>query len=282
MYGWLSGCNRRLHVRLRAAIGVLLLIVGLGVWTAPAVASGGSGEGPDTVSAFLVDYTAAKKSKDVQELVRLCARASKLYDDVTTEKLRKQLIDAVGKAPSIKRSDEVLAAVLDALGEMADPKGAKYIKKYLRMRNKEHASDTLQLAIKTAGLVPDKSLVGPLLTLYDKSKVIRVKQLAATALSNFGSVKRHRCKILETLIGSLKSVKPGGHGRMSGSGANPDVPSGYGHYGGPAQIWSALSPIMPRILNKLTGQDVATLDTWFGIYNANKRNPKSLFVHDED
>lgn len=282
MYGWLLGRERPpQRVGLRRTAWFLLLGFGWGVPAGPAVA--GSGGSADTFQAFQVDYAAAKKAKDVEALVQLCHRASKLYDDATTDKLRKQLIDAVGKATRIKRDDELCAAVLDALGEMGDPLGARYIKPHLRMRSKEHASDTLQRAIKTAGLVPDKSLVAPLLTLFDKSKLIRVKQLAARSLGNFGRVERHRCKILETLITTLKSVKPGGHGRMSGGSSNPNqVPSGSGRFTGPAQIWNALSPMMPGILNKLTGQQVATLDSWFGLYNGAKRNPGSLFLIDDE
>lgn len=243
----------------------------------------------DTLPALQADLKVYKKTKDVSSLVRACNRASILYDDVTTDKQRKLLVDIVGKMPSIKKDEDVVHASLDALGEMADPKGAKYIKRYLKIVKKDKASKTLKLAIRTAAKVPEKSLVGPLLRIFQTTKVVSAQRMAAQSLANFRSVKKYRAKILETLISEVKKVKPGGPGRMSGGGGPGGVDptyggglgtgtGGYGEPSGPTAVWSALAPILPSLLNKFTGQSLSSLDDWFGVYNQNKSKPQVLFI----
>ena len=123
----------------------------------------------------------------------------------------------------------------------------------------KRASDTLKAAVEAASQLPDPSLVAPLLKIVTRSKTTGIMEEAVFALGKFKDARKYRGRILETLVGEAKKVKPGNRPRMRGS---QDSLNGngtpYGRESGPGARWAALSASVPVALRELTGQDVRT------------------------
>ena len=133
-----------------------------------------------------------------------------------------------------------------------------------------------------AAVLPDDSLVEPLLAMVEDSKNFSVAGRAMETLGAFGTVKRKREKILETLAKTTERVKPGGQPRHGATSNESNPEGGLGSsQGGTAARWSVLSPILPKTLNKLTGRSYPTPDEWFIAVKENKGRLKGLFVEGE-
>lgn len=218
-------------------------------------------------------------------------RAVEMYGDaVRQDDLRAQLVTLVGHQAGRRESEVVTLAALRALGDMGDPRGARYVKPFLRQRDRKKASPMLMAAVGVAGEVPDASLVEPLLKIVEKSKTFKVATLAMASLGKFRRCKRKRARILERLVKTVEKARPGGRPGMRGAGSGSDDftgtsggtdPGFVGKEGGATARWSALTAALPGALNELTGRDIAQVEDWFLYYEDNKRNLKRLFK-DED
>ncbi|MDJ0521759.1 MAG: hypothetical protein QNJ90_06755 [Planctomycetota bacterium] len=259
----------------------LLLISAFGLLT-PQVAA--EGETADALAKRLVDLTEQVKShraaKDMAALGGDLKAAVALHKDADGHKrLRKKVIALIGNLPKKMVGEKLRLDMLAALAQTGDPEGAKYIRFYLKQPNAKKATPLLRAAIRTAGQVPDGSLVSPLLKIVTKSKHMGAASQALTALGNYHGVKTHRAKIMKTVVETVRKSRPGVKGVMK----DPVEGDMYNHAGEATHSrWGALSRVLPKMLATLTRNEQfsASVDEWFTMYDDNKRNLKALFVDD--
>lgn len=227
-------------------------------------------------------FKEAKRDKNIQAMCELIDSAGDLFEDCCDdEDLQEDILKWTGKAARGVRGAAVEVAVLEELGEIGDARGAKYIKRYLRQRNPEEVTDTLKAAVDAAALVPDGSLVAPLLKIVEKSETTGIVKEAVLALGKYRACTRHRARIVETFVEEARKVKPGGRPRMRGGQEKLD--GGYGPVGresGPGARWAALSETVPTALRELTGQDIRGIGEWIRVVKAHKGKLGDLFQDD--
>jgi hypothetical protein len=188
-----------------------------------------------------------------------------------------------------RRGEKAAPYVLDALGEMGDPRGSRYVRPFLHQHDLKKSDELLEKAVAVAGKLPDDDLVEPLLRIVEKSKTFGIAAAAMRSLGHFGHVKRYRKQILERLVKTVKKNKPGGRPGMrgsSGGGLDPyatgsgSVP--YPNQSDPSARWGVLAGALPGALNALTGQKVASAADWFSVFDGAKRDLDSLFVLEDE
>ena len=237
--------------------------------------------------ALAIEVKGHKKAKDYEALDEDLTRARTLYEEASgDDKLRGQLVDLVGSIAKGCKSEVVAPFVLDALADMGDLRGAKYIKPYLKQRNLKVSSSLLQKAVAVSADVPDPSLVEPLLRIVEKSKTYGIAADAIESLARFGECKKKRRKILERLCKSIKKSKPGGRPGMRGGGGMDDGSGNMGNAtamgqeGGASARWNALARVLPSALNSLTGRDIHQAADWFELVRESKGKLALLFTED--
>jgi hypothetical protein len=125
---------------------------------------------------------------------------------------------------------------------------------------------------------PDETLIDPLMKIVDDSKNVEVAAKSMEALGSFGRHKRRREALLEDLVKTVQRVQPGGRGQAGKENqTNPEAGAG-SKTGGNAQArWTALSPVLPKTLNDLTGQNFGSTEDWFAVFKEHKRDLGGLF-----
>jgi hypothetical protein len=267
--------------RLRALAVVLPLV---GLLLGPAAAEE---EAPDPLLTKVLEL-----EKEVAEHVKQDATAA-LLEDATQAcalhkelepqpALRKRTLEVFRTLLRAVKEDRDKERVLEALGGTADPEAASIVRPLLRQPNPKEADGLLLKAIATAGQLPARETVQPLLAIVDKSKHMGAASAAMSALGAFGKVISQRVRILETLVDILAPLQPGGRpgprGAGGGVGDAPEpVPSGPGQAGESAAKWAALAPVLPKALSSLTKREVTTAEQWFLLVKQNKRDLGRLF-----
>lgn len=236
----------------------------------------------ERVDELKAKFKLAKKKKDVHAMRALIDSAGDLYEDCCDEeKLQLAVLKFTGTAGKGTKGHEIKVKVLEELAEIGDLRAARYVKSYLRQPDPKRASDTLKAAVEAASHLPDSSLVAPLLKIVTRSKTTGIMAEAVYALGKFGDAKKHRVRILETLVDEARKVKPGNRPRMRGS---QDSLNGngtpYGRESGPGARWAALSSSVPVALRELTGQDVRSLSEWMNLVKEHKGKYAGLFAND--
>ena len=234
----------------------------------------------ERLAELKVKFKEAKKKKDVNSMRALLDSASDLYEDCCDEeKLQLEVLKFTGIAGKGTKGHEIKVLVMQELAEIGDLRAAKYVKTYLKQPDPKRASDTLKAAVEAASQLPDPSLVAPLLKIVTRSKTTGIMEEAVFALGKFKDARKYRGRILETLVGEARKVKPGNRPRMRGS---QDSLNGngtpYGRESGPGARWAALSASVPVALRELTGQDVRTLSEWMNLVKSHKGKYADLFV----
>lgn len=231
---------------------------------------------------------AHKKALDLSGLEDDLERAKTLYGEARAEdKLCGQLIKLVGSLTRGSKDMPLATAMLRALAEIGDPRGARYVKPYLRQRDKKQAPAMLAVAVDAAADVRHSSLVKPLLEIVLKSKTYAIAAKCVATLGHYKDIKRSRNTIVETLLKALKKCKPGGRPRMRGGSTSMDGSggdmggSGSGQGGGAGARWAALRGAVPRALQNLTGQEFGGTDEWLAVLKEYKGKYGQLFVEDE-
>ena len=235
----------------------------------------------ERVEELTSKFKEAKKEHDENQMSALLDSASDLFEDCCKdEKLQDAVIKFAGTASKGLRGEKFDILVLRELSEIGDMRAAKYIKPFLRQRDRDKTSETLKEAIEAAAHVPDPSLVRPLLTLVEKSEHTIAMQEAVYALGKFRGATRHYKRIFETLADEARKVKPGNRPRMRGNGN--DLTGGdstpYGRESGPGARWNALSRAVPAALRELTGQEIRDIGEWMHVIKNAKGKYDSLFV----
>ena len=212
---------------------------------------------------------------DIDAAVKLFEESKAIEDERERNKAQEKIVKLVGSL-SKTREDSVAKAAILALGTMGHEDGAKYVKPHLRPVKDSQASSLTVAAIESAGKIHADSLVTPLLNMVEKSKNYTVAARAMRALGKFGSSKRYRGKILETLAATVHKSKPGNRVRQKENKSNPD--GGYiGGVGGSQARWRTLGPVLPEALNELTGQRFPTAEDWFDVVKEYDGNLDVLF-----
>ena len=89
------------------------------------------------------------------------------------------------------RDPALAKPMLHTLGDIGDPRGAKYIKPYLRQRDPKKAPDLLKVAVAVSAEVCDASLVGPLLKIVLKSKTYADTKAREKARKIFNKIEKY-------------------------------------------------------------------------------------------
>ena len=119
--------------------------------------------------------------------------------------------------------------------------------------------------------------MAPLLTFVEKSKNYDLSARAVRALGEFRDVSlRNRTRIVASLAKTVQKDMPGRPKRGQENQTTGDYR--VGRTGSSvSRRWSALSPEIPRALNKLTGQNFLTVEDWIDVVRDNKGRLSALF-----
>lgn len=240
----------------------------------------------DRLKAWKIDVKTHRKKRDASALKTDFEKARSLYEDAASdEKLRGKLITAFGTAAKGSKDEELHKSVIMLLSDLGDVRGARYLKPYLKQRDKSVASPLLDLAVGAAADLPDACLVGPLLKIVTDSRHMGILQDAVASLGKYRSVKSKRVKIIEVLLKAAKKCKPGGRPRMRGPQESLDGGFGeggppQGREGSPTARWNALCRSVPRALKELTSIEQSSVQDWFLIAKSNKGKLGKLFPKD--
>ncbi len=217
-----------------------------------------------------------RKEKDLGALGGDLKAGVDLHADAAGKKhkaLRKKVLGIMASIPKAMGSAKLNGDFLTAMGQTRDPNAAMFVRPYLKQANAKKADETLRTAIRVAGEVPSGCLVPGLLKILDKSKHMGAAAMALNSLASYGKVKSHRAKIFAAVVESVRKSRPGAKGMYGVS---------YGALrSGEAtrSRWAALSPILPKMLAKLTGIVIngVSVDDWFTMYDDNKRDLGDMF-----
>lgn len=213
----------------------------------------------------------ALRAKDSDAIIDAVTAVSLKYEDVEDKKLRESMRKALGKAIRYK-DDGVKHVVIDAFSRMGDPLAYRYIAPFIKQSDRKKTPKLFEPAIRAVETLQPDDAVAPLLTLTKKSKSLSVSARAMRALGAFKSSK-HRTKILESIISTVRKEKPGVKGREN--------PNWYGNRNTGAEArnrWEALAAPMVATANSITGQDLGSPVEWFDFFADNKRKPDVLFA----
>lgn len=226
------------------------------------------------VKAHRRDRASRRLEDDLQRAIALFREAEGTPD---CEVVQKRLLKQVGSLTRV-RDDIVRIAALEALGILGHADGARYVKPFLRPARNERGQKRAVAAIRAAGEIADEALVLPLLRIVDKSKHYGVAAQAVRALGKFRECTRYRERIVEELAKTLRSDMPAAPKRGR-STQDAYIPGKHGHAG--TARWVALSRVLPRALNELTGQRVASVGDWLALIQEYRRDLGALFAADE-
>ena len=204
--------------RVIVAAGVLLLaILATPAWAG----DGGSQEGKslaDRYEELEARLKKEKKGKDMSALQDCLAGLEALYEDARADdkddQLCEKIVKCVGTLTRGSKDVPLATEMLQTLADIGDPRGARYVKPYLRQHDKKEAPEMLRVAIAVAADVRDDSLVKPLLSIVTDSKTYGVAASAVDALGRYRACRKYRNKIVDTLLKTTKKCKPGGQPRM--------------------------------------------------------------------
>lgn len=216
-----------------------------------------------------------KKAEDA--LAQDLKDVQKLLPKVSDPKLHARVTTLLGTILAAADGESLRRQGIKALGEAADPATAKYLKPFLVQPNPKEAPPLLPDAIEAAGKIKSDDFVGPLLSIVEKSKRFDIGAQAIKALGNFGTSKRMREKILSSLIGTVRKDVPGiGYDPEKGDPTQRQkrVRTGEEATG----RWDTLSAALVPALNQLTGQNGATPQDWFDLYDRYKNKLGELFA----
>lgn len=276
--------NTRAGMFLRTlTVGCLAVLCGVATATAAPTAE----ELETSIATLEQQLKEHLATKNAGPLLQDGQKAAAIYPDTkdipAARKRLKQVFESVVKAV---KEDADRKAAFDILVGTKDPELGPLLRPYLRQSNVKESDPLLLAAIRAAAALPCSENAEPLLTIYDKSKHMTATTAAMEALGSFRPVRSRREKILDALVTDVKRVKPGGQpGQRGGSGLGVGEDAGgtgtnSPSPGDPSARWGALSPLLPKVLNLLTGQNIGSADMWFVAWDDAKR-PADLFAADE-
>jgi hypothetical protein len=219
---------------------------------------------PTAAQALVTSLEAAKTAKDYSAWSGHLEKVGEVWKDASDAD-KKTLASAVGAA--LKAKDEsvqlagVKAFVATGDGEAAWKGG---LKSALPDAKTEEAKLPEVRAVEACAELRPDGAVQTLLTLVGKGKDPKVAAAAVKALGGYERSKQ-RVTILNELIGTLRTARPGTNPQTGQRGTSPR--------------WDAMEPESVPALNALTGQKVSDFDAWLQLYDENKKKPAALFMN---
>ncbi len=253
------GADRLTATQCRRRPGPKLLLIALATLLLAAPAAQADAE---KTKALLADLAALRKASDgigfQGELKNTVALHNELQDKSLRGKLQKEL-GAVLKSKKMKSAHK---AIVKAISELNDSKGAfKQLKKLVPSPKEEDVPDLkIDVLHAVAQLAPDAALK-QLFVLAEKAKHRPSGIAAIDALGHFGTSKK-RTTVLEELIKLVMRFMPP-RGQQVGVETQ--------------NRWNALAPPLINALNRLTGQKIRDPDEWITMWRDNKKRPNDLF-----
>ena len=211
------------------------VILAVGMFCTPTVAMAGEADttpaktGKERLAEITIAVKAHKKAKSITGIQEELSKIETLYEDAADDdELRVKIVKFVGSLTRGSKNVSLATEMLHTLSDIGDPRGAKYVKPYLKQPDKKKAPEMLRIAVGVAADVRHDSLVGPLLSIVTQSKTFGVAGDAVDTLGRYRECKKLRNKIVDTLLRTTKKSKPGGRPRMRGSQPQDIDPSGSG------------------------------------------------------
>jgi hypothetical protein len=256
---------------------VVLPVAGLSVSAEePASAPSAADEAVGRVVDLEKAVEAHKRDKDAVGLRKDLDDVAAAHKATEDPKLRGRLNALFGVILKATRDESLEKAALQVIGDLGDPDNWKHVRPYVSQPDPKVAPPLVTEGLEAAGKLKNDDAVPHLLRIVEKSKVYPVAANAMRALGNFGASKRHREKILEEMVTTVRRAQPGGRGMTK---SDPDTGDTIGGKNAPADSkWGALSPALVEAANKLTGQSVATPQDWFDLYDRYKADLGGLFA----
>jgi hypothetical protein len=267
--------HRSIALRIALALGC---VGGLGAFGGPAQA------GDPAADAALKEASAKIDAlvKDVQVhlsggvgadvLIGDISLAAKAAAEMSDAKLKGRCIDLIGTLMKGTSADDVERAAMKAFGQLGDSSAGRYIAPLIFQPAFKDNPPLLNDAIECAAKIKSDDTVEPLIRIVEKSDVLPLAVSAMRALSNFGSSKRMRERILDELLSTVERDRPGRTGRMNPFG-RVNVKTGEDA----KNRYEALVGEMVTACNKLTGQNVASAEDWWALRKQHKGALGELF-----
>ncbi len=213
-------------------------------------------------------------AKATDALTRDVAEVTKAYGEVADEKLKSRVAILAGAILQAAGDDTLKRTAIRAIGQMGDMSAYKFMDGYVKQPDPKSVPPLLLEAIEAAGKMKAENAVDPMLQIVTKTKTYNAAVAAMKALANYGSSKRVRAKIVTDLIGTVRKDRPGrAPKKMTNGGVGDDSSVAGGNTGEQGQSrWGALSGQLVETLNKLTGQNYATPEDWFGVFDKYKKS----------
>lgn len=252
----------------RRLVGITALAVAVG--TGGARAADGPAEG-DPLVKKVVEHEALVaqhvKDKATKALLEDAKAACALHKEVgTRDDLRARVLATLETVVKAQKDDAGRKEALECVGATGDRDGMKIVRPWLKQPNREKSGPVLLCAIRVAGLLPVSDSVEPLLGMVEDSKVLDASAAAMESLGSFGRVKNKREKIMTELCKTVAKWTPAGVARPKST--NPGTDDSGGTTRGDSEVsvrWTTLAPLLPKTLNRLTGQNVNTAEQWFRV-----------------
>jgi hypothetical protein len=240
-----------------------VIAVALSLLCAPTVRAADEPADLDRAKTMLTDLAALRKAKDASgfqgELKNVVELHNKLEHGATRGKLQKEL----GAALKSKHLEGAHAAIIAALSELNDPKGAyKQLKRLLPGPKDEEVDELAREAVRAVGKLAPDGAIKQLMDLGEKAKDRASAIAAIDALGGFRTSKK-RTAVLEGLIKLVMRFMP---------------PRGVQAGEATIKRWEELGPPLVRALCALTGQKIGDPIEWLQMYKENKKNLDNLFV----
>ena len=222
---------------------------------------------------------AADKSDDA--LMSDLKQAVTLYAQVAETKLKARLVLVAGTILQGTTHDGLQKAGIKALGDIADPTGFRFIRKFVIQQTPDENPPLMPDAIESASKMKANDSVPLLLDLVQHSHVMPIAAAAIKAFGTFGQNKSTRTTILSELIETVKKDVPGvgwrwsANGGLTGPPRTRTAPTRTGE--DTVNRFQALAGPMVETLNKMTGQNVPDTDTWFDMKDKYKADLGQLF-----
>ena len=195
-------------------------------------------------------------------------------EDKETSRLRLSLVRMVGDLTK-SRHDRVRRTALDALGELEDENGTRFVKPLLKPDRDDEPNPVTLAAIDAAASIGADDFVVPLLRIVDRSRCHEEASEAMSALARFSHSEKQRERIVKELAKTLTRARNKAPVVIAKAPAtdpaaeNKEIP--------PSR-WTTLAPLLPEVLNELTGQDINHPDEWLDMVEDNRRDVGKLFL----
>lgn len=200
------------------------------------------------------------------------ALATKFAEEMSDAKQRLRCVDVIGTLMKATTHDDVERSALKAFTKLGDPAAGKYVAPLIYQPTFDATPPLLNDAIECAAKIKSDDTVDRLIRIVEKSDVLPLAVTAMRALSQFGTSKRMRERILDSLVGTVEKDRPGKSGALNPRGVV--IRSGEDS----RNRYEALSGEMCTCCNKLTGQNVASPEDWFTLRKQHKGTLGDLFL----